>query len=314
METSMSPGPAPSGAAEKRPEPLFILCPPRSYSSVISGIIGQHPQCYGLPELNLMVADTLGEVWNHASMYMRTFGRDGLLRTIAELHERTQTADSVVRARDWIEQRADWSTKAVFDHIQELAGPRILVEKSPLFVHQKSFMDRLLGMFPNANLLHLTRHPRSMGASVVAQLEKQGRGRMLRNNVARDPEEVWLQTHQRVLASTEGLPVGQCMRLKGEAFLAQLDTYLPQVCDWLGIRRDDEALAAMLHPEDSPYAAPGPRGAPRGNDPNFLEEPQLDFERVLRIKEPLLTGELSWRPGGEFGEATVKLAKQLGYS
>jgi hypothetical protein len=175
-------------------------------------------------------------------------------------------------------------------------------------------MDRLLCMFPNANLLHLTRHPRSMGASAVAHLERQGRGRMIRNNIARDPEEIWLQTHQRVVVSTERLPVGQCMRLKGEAFLAKLDAYLPQVCDWLGIRRDDEALAAMLHPEASPYAAPGPRGAPRGNDPNFLEDPHLDLERLMRIEEPLLSGELSWRLGEGFSEGTVKLAKQLGYS
>jgi hypothetical protein len=189
-----------------------------------------------------------------------------------------------------------------------------LVEKSPLFVSHQGFIERLLATFPNANLLHLTRHPRSMGASVVAHLEKQGRGRMLRNNIARDPEEIWLQTHQRVLLSTAGLPAGQCMRLKGEAFLAKLDVYLPQICDWLGIRRDDDALAAMLHPEDSPYAAPGPQGAQRGNDPNFLENPQLDFERLLGIEEPLLAGELSWRSGEGFGDATFKLAKQLGYS
>ena len=296
------------------PEPLFILCPPRSYSSVISGIIGQHPQCYGLPELNLLIGDTLGEVWNHPSFYMRTYGRDGLLRTLAHLHEGAQTPDSVSHAREWAERHADWPVKTVFDHLQELVGPRILVEKSPLFVHQQEFMERLLRIFPKANLLHLTRHPRGMGTSLVSYLEKQGRGRMLRNNAARDPEETWRQSHERIVVSTEALPPGQCMRLKGESFLGRLDVYLPQVCEWLDIRRDEEALAAMLHPEDSPYASPGPRGALRGNDPNFLENPELDLDRLVRIAEPSLAGELSWRPGEGFGEPTIKLARELGYS
>jgi hypothetical protein len=32
---------------------MLILCPPRSFSSVVSAMIGQHPQLYGFPELNL---------------------------------------------------------------------------------------------------------------------------------------------------------------------------------------------------------------------------------------------------------------------
>jgi hypothetical protein len=38
--------------------PLFILAPPRSFTSVICGMIGQHPQMYGLPEVNLFAGET----------------------------------------------------------------------------------------------------------------------------------------------------------------------------------------------------------------------------------------------------------------
>ena len=31
--------------------PLFILAPPRSYTSLFNAMIGQHPEAYGLPEL-----------------------------------------------------------------------------------------------------------------------------------------------------------------------------------------------------------------------------------------------------------------------
>ena len=293
------------------PEPLFILCPPRSYSSVVSGIIGQHPQCYGLPELNLLAGDTLGEVWGHPSLYMRSFGRDGLLRVLAQLHEGDQTPDTVAHAREWVERHADWPVSTVFNYLQHLVGPKILVEKSPFFVHQQEFMERLRRTFPKANLLHLVRHPRTMGASVIGLLS---RGRMAGNTATRDPEHIWLQSHERIVETTAGLPIGQCMRIKGETLLRNLDVFLPQICLWLGIRKDEEAMAAMLRPEDSPYASSGPRGAPRGNDPNFLENPRLDFERLARIEEPSLAGELSWRPGQGFKPATVKLARQLGYS
>ena len=38
-------------------QPLFILAPPRSFTTVTSAMIGQHPEMYGLPETNLFVAE-----------------------------------------------------------------------------------------------------------------------------------------------------------------------------------------------------------------------------------------------------------------
>ena len=42
--------------------PLFILCPGRSFSSVVSAAIGQHPQLYDVPEIYLAIADSVGEL------------------------------------------------------------------------------------------------------------------------------------------------------------------------------------------------------------------------------------------------------------
>jgi hypothetical protein len=297
------------------PEPLFILNPPRSYSSIVCTMIGQHPECYGLPELNLFIGDDLGAVWNGFAVIMRGFGRDGMLRTLAQLHEGTQNVDTITRAHEWVIQHSRWSIRQVFDHLQELVGPRILVEKSPSIVSSKEFIERLLRHFPDARLLHLLRHPRSTAESVLSLREAYVHLKLLVERLpGLDPERTWRFSHQLVVAATEWLPPGQCMRLKGEALLAALDLYLAQLCEWLGIRRDAEALDAMKHPERSPYASPGPRGAPRGNDPNFLENPHLDFDRLARIKEPSLDEELGWRPGEFFSPPTVKLARELGYA
>lgn len=43
-------------------EPLFILAPPRSFTSVVCAMIGQHPDMCGLPEVNLAIAGRM-DVW-----------------------------------------------------------------------------------------------------------------------------------------------------------------------------------------------------------------------------------------------------------
>ena len=296
------------------PEPLFILCPPRSFSSIVCGIIGQHPDCYGLPELNLFLADDLGGVWNGYAVFMRSFGRDGLLRAVAQLHDGEQTPDSITRAHEWIVRHSAWPIKKVLAHMQEIVGPKILVEKSPSTVFKREFLARALSTFPAANYLHLIRHPRGTGESVMGlRAEHEQLNRIFGDNSKMDPERVWRAAHGMIVALTEELPLGQCMRLKGEEFLADLDVFLPQICEWLGIRHDAAALDAMMHPENSPYACEGPRGARRGNDPNFLKDPTIDRARLARIREPTLAEELSWRPGNTFQQDTSSLARQLGY-
>jgi hypothetical protein len=211
-------------------------------------------------------------------------------------------------------QRFDWPIGKVFDHIQELVGDKILVEKSPSTVFKNEFLERMLRTVPRASILHLIRHPRGTALSVLGLRASHERLKRLVGNVeARDPERTWCATHQMIVNATDALPLGQCMRLKGEALLANLEVYLPQICEWLDIRTDAEAIEAMMHPEASPYAAPGPEGAPGGNDPNFLADPKLDRERLAKLEEPSLDGELSWRPGEAFAPETRKIAKQLGY-
>jgi hypothetical protein len=51
----------------------------------------------------------------------------------------------------------------------------------------------------------------------------------------------------------------------------------------MGLRTDDEAIDAMLHPENSPYACPGPWPARGGNDRKFTHSPKL---RRGRVREP----------------------------
>lgn len=172
----------------------------------------------------------------------------------------------------------------------------------------------MLNVFPKASILHLIRHPRGMGNSYInLRSTFENLARLIGDAPERDPERIWRATNEQIMIVTENLPLGQCMRLKGEALLSDLDIYLPQICEWLGIRTNGAAIEAMMHPENSPYASLGPPSAPRGNDPNFLSNPAIDQTRLAKLKEPSLRGELDWRPGEIFTPETCRIAKQLGY-
>ncbi len=293
-------------------QPCFVLCPLRSYSSVVCAILGQHPEAYGLPELNLFLADDLGSVWQRLSVIM-PHGHDGLLRVLAELHDGEQSEAAVDRAKAWVEQQASWPARRVLQHIQDLVGTKMLVEKSPATVMRRQHLERMYAAFPEANLLHLTRHPRSTCRSMLSLSERSAAWGGRFAELEFDPERAWLRAHQNILDFTADLPAGQCMMIKGEDLLANLDLYLPQIAEWLGISTKPAAIRAMLRPERSPYARIGPENAGYGNDLDFLENPALDPGRLTSIDEPTLEGELEWQPGTRFSKEVMKLAKQFGY-
>lgn len=293
--------------------PLFILSTMRSFTSLVSTMLGQHPQAYGFPELNLFVADTLGAVIDFYRPN-RPHGLDGLTRAVAELEFGGQTDDTVTRATAWIDARRDWPTRRMMDHLLAAVAPRIGVDKSPVTVREPAMLRRLLAQYPDASLLHLVRHPRAVCHSIQrfhTWLDAH-RGSHLARRVR--PEEVWVRTNRVILEETRRLPPGQVMRLQGERLLADPDRYLPQIAEWLGLDSGPQAVAAMLHPEASPYACVGPAGAGYGNDPNFLTDPVF-HRQTGPVARPDLDSPLDWEgASGVFSRDTLKLAREFGYT
>lgn len=298
------------------PDLLILLSPPRSFSSVVSTVIGQHPQLYGFPELHLFVGDTIEEVIRHHELKHRPQGPPGLLRTLAQLHDGVQTTATVLKARVWLDERRDWSSKKVFDYLLEKISPKIGLEKSPITSSTTQFLERTYACYPNAYYLHLTRHPISSRKSIIEYKEN----RLKRLGITQPPgrpDEVrfWYTSHLNIARFCESLPLGQTMRIKGEDVLSETDLYLPQIAEWMGLRTDAEAIEAMKHPENSPYACVGPPPAMGGNDVKFTHSPKL---RPGKIKEPSLkheleAGELKDKVDDKFAEKLVTFAQQLGY-
>lgn len=286
-------------------QPLIILTCMRSFSSLVSGMLGQHPGLYNLPEVNPFVETTLARFEKRAMM-IRPRTLDGIYRAVAEIEFGSQTEEAIAQAKAWMADRKSWTIPQAMDHLARRVAPRRVIDKSPSTVLSDEALNRALAAYPNGYFLHLYRHPCATTRS-IAKITKFGSG-MARGQ---DPETSWYASNRRILAAATRIAPGRFMSVRGEDVLANPKSFLPQICEWLGLDTSAADLAAMMHPERSPYACLGPASAPFGNDPNFLRNPAY---AQRDIPETPLADPLDWdSPNRRLRPETVAIAHQMGY-
>ncbi|MEL7450689.1 MAG: sulfotransferase [Pseudomonadota bacterium] len=288
--------------------PLFILTPARSFSSVISAMIGNHPELMGLAETHLFFRDTYEDMHNIYRARPQT--QDGLLRVVAELGLGEQSEVNIEAARALLEENRHAPTADIFADLADWAGPRELVDKSPMYLSDVKCMQRMHAAFPEARYLHITRHPRSTCDSLHQLINAPGRQKKFVKPEDMTPEKMWLEPHLRVLEFAQSIEPDQYMRLRGEVLMEQPEVYLQQIAEWLGISSSQTAVEKMLHPENSPFSRFGPENARFGNDPKFLGDPKL---RPYKAKQLDLEEPMSWDPSVTFSEMVVQYAYRFGY-
>jgi hypothetical protein len=289
---------------------LFILSPPYSFSSIVSSMLGEHPKMYAFPETNLFVADTVAEMLQYHVKMKKILYLDGLLRTLSQLEFSIQTSETAEKARHWLQERQDWSTRQVWDYLVKYIHPKIPIEKTNFVTLKPEHIQRVSNNFPHAKFLHLTRHPETNSRSLLRVYSlgiplPQVSSLQITDNAVR----VWLAAHQNILKFTQSLPKHQMIQIRGEDILAKPDTYLQRIASWLGLETDSTAIAAMKHPERSPYAFVGPEEARLGNNIGFLESPAL---RVGKVSEPSLDDFLQ-HLSPQMRSPVRDMAQQLGY-
>lgn len=271
-------------------------------------MIGQHPELYGLPEVNLFGGATYG---SNRWYRLRPRFRHGLLRACAELGLGEQNGGNIEKASSWLDSYPEATSAQIYRELVAWAGSRRLVDKSPLYVLEPEALGRIHKAFPDAHFLHLTRHPRSTCESMfkLRQTIEESGGKA--GGFEMDPDIIWLRPHARVLEFLDGIPVAQRLRIRGEDLMTDPRFYLRQICQWLDIGGGDAALEAMLHPETSPFARRGPFNAPMGNDPSFLDAPEL---RPYTPRSEKLAGALAYDPALHFSPTLIHYARRLGYA
>lgn len=298
--------------------PLFLLAPPRSYTSLINAMLGQHPQAFGLPELCLFNGQRLKDLWIRDSDEMsdESRARQGLLRAVAEIYGGEQTRATVTMANHWVAARQEHTVAEVYQELVAKIDPLMSVEKSPAY---SIALDRMLAIheaFPDARYVHLTRHPVGQCKSVmkmndgafalyVNSLE------FFEDHAIIEPQFAWYDLNINILNFLDIIPDDRKLRLRGEDVMSDPPSQLARICRWLGLRDDPEAVDEMMHPERSPFACFGPLTALFGNDPNFLRGPTF---RPHKVKVPRLDEPVPWREDGKgLHPRVVELAQEFGY-
>ncbi len=307
---------APPSRDPGRFAPIFVLAPARSFTSVITMMVGQHPELAGLPELKLFAYPTLSELeaslpkfWTDRGVTHRS---PGLVRAFAQALSGSQTRESVALARGFLARRARWSGASILDLLMERLLPRVCIEKSPENVENDAALARLSAAYPRARYLHLTRHPMTTQQSLQRHLDRTFPDR------DREGEVVaaiggWYGAHCRILQLAASLPAERYLRLRSEDVVNDPRLRLGQIARWLGVRDDDAALEAMTHPEDSPFACFGPAGSgvTGGGDPGFLGDPAL---RAVPCPPALSDAPQGWTAGADAWRSVIELANRLGYA
>ena len=291
---------------------MFVLAPARSNSSVVTAMLGQHPELCPFPELALFRKETVGELltdppgWKGAPAAQRMAG---VYRALAEHHDGRQTSDTVGAAADWVEARSAWNVAELLDYLLALAAPRAGVEKSPESSSREEYLELLVSSYPRARFLHVTRHP-------LTSVESMHRAWADRGYWDVEPElfhhfclGVWTFQHRRIDELVQSLPPERALQVRSEDVVNDPAAALPPICRWLGIESGPRAVEAMSHPEDSPYAVLGPETAAGGWDAGFLGNPELRAVELPRSLD-LPAG---WAADPWLVLAARELAKRLGY-
>jgi hypothetical protein len=296
-------------------DPVFLLAPPRSYSTVTIALLAGHPDLYGLPETSLFLTGTLGEAMARpAGQFTDQAGHRhvlmGLERALAQLHDGCQDRAALDRALDWIQQRPQMSSTAVLDHLLRLVYPRTAVEKSPATVESAQALASCLRAYPSARYLHVTRHPVSTQRSMLTLYNQfhfpaaMPAGERIRRCVLS-----WYSCHLRIVRALEPLPPSRWLRVRGEDLVGEPRAWLPRILGWLGLRHDETVIDRMLDTQRWEFAAWDGHIGFGGADPNFLLAPQL---RPAQPPQASLT-DPGWEIGGDLTSAVVTLARYLGY-
>jgi Sulfotransferase family len=294
--------------------PVFVLAPPRSYTSVVTTMIGQHPDLMGLPELKLFAYRTIGDLEASLPQYWLKRGfthrSPGLVRALAQFEFGGQTLANLARAQDWLKARASWSGTRVLDVLLGRLVPRTAVEKSPENVATAAALRRLASAYPRARYLHLTRHPVSTQVSMASHASRT----VPEHPLSGQPMAgiaAWLDVHARITHFAARLAPGRVMRVRAEDVLNDPVPQLRAIAQWLELRADNDAIEAMRHPEASVFACPGPPGSGvvGGHDPGFLHNPvPRKVELCSTLDQPP-----GWQGEAHLWRRTVGLARRLGY-
>lgn len=295
--------------ANAPPKWIVILCPPRSSSTVVTAMLGCHPEMYAFPEFHLFSMQTIEALLAEDKRISVETGirfgyTAGVIRALIELKGLRRDESGVTAALDWLRARAQWTNYDLLDSFQEAIHPRTAVAKSTHVGQDPAALRRLRSTLPSTRFIHLIRHPL---ATLRSQLGVTAKTEPHATKYAGYFAHVLLHHHRLIEAFLCTLPSTDWIRVRAEDALSK-PPVLAQLAEKMGRRTDQVALDAMRHPENWPFASPGPTPLQAEGDLGFYSSPSL---RPRESEMACVPSE--WKLGPEIRADLAKLALDSGY-
>ncbi|HEY0733778.1 MAG TPA: SDR family NAD(P)-dependent oxidoreductase, partial [Herpetosiphonaceae bacterium] len=274
----------------------------RSGSTLFRVMLAGHPALHSPPELGILWYDTMRE-WRR-SLTDPSYGHgfhwaaQGLQWTFMELLGRDPEA-----ARAYMDELVAQDTPIyeVYDRLQELSAPRILVDKSPSYTMSLDTLQRAEAIFDRPKYIHLVRHPYAVIESVVRIRLDKLFSPVIYGSDDVDPfvvaEKVWVTSNRNLLTFLQDIDQGRQLRVYYEQLVSQPEATMRGVCDFLELPYDPAVI--------QPYDNKRERMISGIGDPNILKHDQVD----ARLSETWRKVKLPWH----LGEPAQQLAAELGY-
>jgi acyl transferase domain-containing protein/pimeloyl-ACP methyl ester carboxylesterase len=302
--------PAVSSAAIAAPAPatrnrsmVFLLSSPRSGSTLLRVMLAGHPAVFSPPELHLLPFASMRQ-WAHA--LHGTYFDQGLQRALMELKS-IDASSAEAEVRNLVEQ--DLPVQDVYGMLQQLAGARIVVDKSPSYGADPATLRRAETLFEDARYIFLTRHPYSVIESFARNRLDKALGIDAENPFA-VAEHVWTTTNRNIGEFLAAVDRARQHFVRYEDLVAAPEHAMQELCRFLDIPYD----AAMLEPYGGRRMIDGvhPHSMPIG-DPGFSSHAGIDAtlgEAWRKIELPNPLGQPARQVAVEYGYDVAEDAVQ----
>ena len=233
---------------------VFVFSPPRSGSTLLRVMLAGHPQLFSPPELELLSFPTMQA---RKMAYAGVLGQwlEGVIRMVMEVRQ-----CDVDEARQIVAEFEDQgrTVKEFYHMVQEAAGDRLLVDKTPSYAARTEFMQQSEAMFDKPLFVQLLRHPCGMIRSYVDyQMHEAFKIRFSAGMKASTGMEIpftpyqlaeltWVIGHQNIQEFFHEIPEDRKFQLRFEEVVKQPAQAMRGLCDFLGLEYHEE----MIHPYD----------------------------------------------------------------
>jgi hypothetical protein len=262
-------------------------------------MLAGHSRIFAAPELQLLNFDTLAQ--RRAALTGRySPWREGTIRAVMELEDcDAETATELMESHE----RSGRTAKAFYGWLQERAGNRIVVDKSPTYALDLEALRNAEHGFEEPRYIHLTRDPLAMSRSfesyhmdqILPLRENPYSGRTL-------GELVWTLSHRNILEFAEAVPPERLLRLRFEDLVSDPRSAMIEVARFLGLEFEESLVRPYENLESKMVDGLHSESTPMG-DTRLLERDRIDPAAASTVAtttaDPVL------------GEPTRRLVRQL---